>query len=95
MENLKHTKGEWFANNCMVTINGTFNEIAKCHSLSNNNCLSLEEMRANAKLIAAAPDLLEALIEALPAVMELNGEYQEGWDETIIKIENAINKATK
>lgn len=47
----------------------------------------------DAKLYAAAPDLLEALEEALPGIEELNGEFQEGWDSTINKMKAALNKA--
>ena len=46
-----------------------------------------------ARLIAAAPDLLEALEEALPGIEELNGEFQEGWESTIELITKAISKA--
>lgn len=92
MENLKHTKGEWFANNCTVTIQGTFDEIAKCHSLSNSNGLSLEEMRSNAKLIAAAPELLEALINMVKMYEEIEpaGGYQGYYELAKIAITKAI-----
>lgn len=52
-----------------------------------------EEDLANAKLIAAAPDLLEALIEAKKVI---NKDFTKGdlIDIEII-ITNAINKATK
>lgn len=37
--------------------------------------------------------LLEALKECLDGVKELNSEFQSGWEETITKTINAINKA--
>jgi hypothetical protein len=48
--------------------------------------------KANAKLIAAAPKLLEACLMALEAVKELH-EHQEGWHEEQSFLEAAINKA--
>jgi hypothetical protein len=48
----------------------------------------------DAKLIAAAPELLEACIMALEAVKELH-EHQEGWHEEQSFLETAINKALK
>jgi hypothetical protein len=102
----KHTKGEW-----LIEIDHPESEPTaenKCHmieirtktfewicSVMPYGKKSKEETEANAKLIAAAPDLLEALIEALPAVEELNGEFQEGWEDTINKIKKAIKKATE
>ena len=52
-----------------------------------------EEGKANAKLIAAAPKLLKSLQDCLEGVIELNGEFQEGWAEVIEAAELAINKA--
>lgn len=46
------------------------------------------------EIIAAAPDMLEALKEALPGLEELNNEFQEGWEFTIEKVASAIKKAT-
>tara|TARA_R110000823_G_C15596873_1_gene464904 strand:+ start:17 stop:331 length:315 start_codon:yes stop_codon:yes gene_type:complete len=51
-----------------------------------------EAHRANAKLIAAAPDLLEALKVGLDAIRELH-EHQEGWEDDEVLIVKAINKA--
>ena len=52
---------------------------------------------ANAKLIAAAPDLLEALLTALPFVEDHEGSdiYKSGAVARAVKeIRNAIDKAT-
>ncbi len=38
-------------------------------------------------------ELIEALEECLEGVRELNGEYQEGWGNTIEKAEKALQKA--
>lgn len=45
------------------------------------------------KLEEINAELLEALKECLEGVEELNGEYQEGWDEVINKAKAAISKA--
>jgi hypothetical protein len=57
---------------------------------------------ANARLIAAAPDLLEALCTALPVVEDhaddhaTSGVYKSGAVARAVKeIRNAIEKATK
>lgn len=79
MENLKHTLGEWVANphganKHQVWCNGT--KIAACDNSVQSEIYrqkSEDEMAANAKLIAAAPQLLEAL-ESL--VYELTGEQE-------------------
>lgn len=96
----KHTKGEWGYKKFDVTkvqysyVIQSSNGDTICKMLRDDSDNVITE-GANAKLIAAAPELLEALIECLGGVKELNGEFQEGWDETIEKAENAINKATK
>jgi len=48
---------------------------------------SLEEIKSNAKLVAAAPDLLEALLE----VVRISDRKHDAWD----KAKKAIEKATK
>jgi len=50
------------------------------------------ERLANAKLIASAPTLLQSLIECLEGVKELNGEYQDGWDDVIERAEQVIQR---
>lgn len=56
MENLKHTKGEWkLQRDNSISVNESV--ICQIGSANNNDI----EKAANAKLIAAAPDMLKAL----------------------------------
>lgn len=102
MENLKHTKAPWFAcctkskphfvfaNECETTICGIYQK------QDSGNELQLEEVQANAKLIAAAPELLEALIEVNDFLSHIQPKIGQYAFDTIDEIvTNAINKATK
>jgi len=69
---LKHTKGDWWlAKDKPFEENKTEYLVISGHSASSKNIarvfkainVSKEEQEANAKLIAAAPELLEALIK--------------------------------
>ena len=82
----KHTKGPWAVS------------YSSSHSSHQTFDVDMrnpkhEEKEANAKLIAAAPELLEALIEAknelMHHVMRLNNE------SIFLTINNAIGKATE
>ena len=52
-----------------------------------------EETEANAQLISAAPELLEALITAQATLRQLN--INAVCDNTILLVTNAIKKATE
>lgn len=96
----KHTKGEWFS--CCTKSDPHF-LFAKDGNVSictftrkqyDGIEIPIEEMQANAKLIAAAPELLEALIEIKKLYGDRTdyiGEYKTAWNN----VSNAINKATK
>lgn len=86
----KGTKGKW-----QYDIEGEFvfdveggNIIAAIQDIEESKHEEYEEMDANAKLIAAAPDLLEAL-------MELRGSAIIESGDLIRKADKAINKALK
>lgn len=86
----KHTKGKWYAVDSSGTVIAAKGEkyttICKVLNIS-------EEGDANAKLIAAAPDMLEALIEAKRMYEEV--QPCGGWQGVYEMIESAIKKATE
>lgn len=100
MENLKHTRGEWLTESTNVLTEQRL--IANC---TGNGAGVTEEDLANAKLIASAPDMLEACLK----LVEWNKKYPPNktydWGkanqieaeltEIVNQQINAINKATK
>lgn len=98
---MKHTPGPWtigdennYGAEVEIGDNGLYCSLTRDSRHSEKYIIERDELLANAHLIAAAPDLLSALKEALPGLKELNGEYQSGWDDTIDRVEQAIKKAT-
>jgi hypothetical protein len=103
----KGTKGEW----TMYTANiPSINEatrysiyvgtkrVALCYEWVNHNKhehIDIKESEANAKLIAAAPDLLEALEILIDPVTGLCADHVAHYigNDKAYKIEQAINKA--
>jgi hypothetical protein len=57
---------------------------------------TVEPGDGNASLIAAAPELLEALIDARAELAKRTGEFGTDWDgtSTLIRMDAAIAKAT-
>lgn len=86
MENL-HTPGEWYAKDGQIYPQETGKTLALIPYFDSED----KEQEANGKLIAAAPELLEALIHAY-SHMVINKEYQ---GRVILEtIRSAIQKAT-
>lgn len=96
MENLKHTKGEWryFKANDGHIIKTDKGCIADVYC-NIDDLDSAEE--ANAKLIAAAPDMLEALQDMVFIFESISEKLPTPAKEfnCFKKAINAINKATK
>lgn len=88
----KHTRGKWSANNCTIW-DASKNPIAYTGAMADQSLEHLEACAANARLIAAAPELLEALKLALTTINDpLNGLII-GKQVLVEEIEKAINKA--
>jgi hypothetical protein len=87
----KGTKGEWtykLGHKDKLSVISIGNQHTIKLEIANKN---LQEEFSNAKLIAAAPEMLEALIELQNDVESWNDLFRSDR----IRITNAINKATK
>lgn len=85
MKNSKHTPGPWAVNGWSVTIGNWSISTAMPRA-------TIEESDANARLIAAAPELLEALNWALKNLEEIAlPEFEK--QGRVTSINNAIEKA--
>ena len=100
---MKHTKGKWQA---MHTQNGIYNivcgkaQIASVYDFAElgSNALEIKErQQANAKLMAAAPDMLEAclLLKEFDNVETYSKEWEELAEKHLKITEQAIKKATE
>ena len=84
---MKHTDGKWMVSNGDQIV-AMPSQIKICNRVSGAN---FEEVEANAKLIAAAPDLLEALIILKKWVGKLDD--WKGEDPPCELVDKAIEKA--
>ena len=97
-----HTPGPWFYKRSGFSTvyiearigGGMLQEVAACGPTAQGS----EQQEANARLIAAAPELLEALRDMLDGwkyIRQSHGDlYGVGWDRAQEKAETAIAKAT-
>jgi len=83
----KHTSGEWMTDGSEIY--NQYNTIAAINYRSKG--IAEEEAEANAKIIAAAPDMLEALNRLLNHIEIRNIDLPE---RVLEQAQNAINKAT-
>lgn len=89
----KHTPGLWSnSNNGYIVRDKNNDPIANCHYTEAQSLILQEQQLANARLIAAAPEMLEALKWALSAEMALPKSMQH--PELQQAIRAAIEKAT-
>ena len=96
MENLKHTKGEWFnTSDGEANFYGVATKENWLLRIQQNSELLIEEQEANAKLIAAAPDLLEALIDIRNWYENNQSKLSDVTPVCFSKGLSAILKATK
>ncbi len=96
---MKHTQGNWEAMRNMYVLKNRSVEIpvrVKTYSVAIVRGLTMEEAEANAKLIASAPRLLEALQEVLAYEKRCADKGNPMIGNGILSIINqAINQATE
>ena len=85
--NTTHTQGNWHTNDGQIYTEETGKTLALIPYFDKEK----EEMKANSKLIAAAPDLLEALAMAYSFMIT---DPQHQGRNILETIKEAINKAT-
>lgn len=93
----KHTSGPWAVfNQSDVFTNRDDGKVSEYIADCAVEELELSEIQANARLIAAAPELLEALILLEREMVESGnaGSVDYGWKPAIEKTRAAIAKAT-
>ena len=93
---MKHTPGPWDTRgfDFIGTAESAYQTIAYCSDHRNKAPRHPDETLANARLIAAAPDLLEAC-RAARAIISEPGDYDGlAWDEAEHLLQIAIAKAT-
>ena len=101
---MKHTPGPWEVKKIKINRNKT---VTNVEGEGDPICkvFGPEDLEPNAKLIAAAPELLEALEDAALTInalfddlheltSDIDGECVYNTNETLDKINNAIRKAT-
>jgi len=96
----KHTPGPWKIRNDITkdTLICSENKTIIC-GIHQKNLNILSETKANAQLIAAAPDMLETLkqsyemIDTLAGMSSWEARSQDEIDEVMNQMLNAINKA--
>lgn len=90
----KHTKGEWAFDDNEVYSESTDHGAAICTMNTTSAHFTEDEMKANAKLIAAAPELLDALQELITLYYTPEDGYISPYKEAWEKANAAIKKAT-
>lgn len=94
MKKQKHTPGKWKIDGQWI-INSNDDPIAVCKIMNNAG----QPGGANAHLIAAAPELLEACkvsegyLQGLKSAQYATGGKFDGWDSRIMLLQSAIAKA--
>ena len=98
-EKSKHTPGPWSVNDIYPHQVGAYLQGKPgrfvCETINHaaGNCCHTEEDRSNARLIAAAPELLAALELALTTLSSVACNESDEIDNVKTEIANAINKA--
>lgn len=91
--NEKHTPGPWAVSSSLYVVSPLARMVAKCDGMGIADLeVPPEQMFANARLIAAAPDLLTAAKDALAKLEELR--FQQDTEDEADVLRAAITKAT-
>lgn len=98
MTKTSHTAGPWKINqqnNYAIIYAGFTEQICVCKNNADDmmGVLSQEEQSANAKLISAAPDLLEALMALTDIVSGLEAECDSAGIGDLVEVRDAWRKA--
>lgn len=94
---MKHTKGEWITQGDLDNLrvitekDGWTNQVCKVIDMDHLTP-NYEQNKANAKLIAAAPELLENLTRLLDRIVE--NKLQDNFPSAFNRAKEAIKKAT-
>lgn len=86
------TKGPWLVSHrdsesYVFTLENDTNPVAHVY------CVYGNDREANARLIAAAPDLLKALIDVIPDLERFVSKQGPGPDKRLERAKTALNKA--
>jgi hypothetical protein len=102
---MNHTQGKWYVKGIIYPTIESRNEDSKkvitypTIATVNHSFIAEQEYRANAKLIASAPALLEACINALKDIQNINkgliAEGKHGYVLMETELNNAIKQATE
>lgn len=84
---MNYTKGLWKRIDNRQVGKSDDGIICTCWYFGNKGSVAREEAEANAQLIAAAPEMLDALV-----FYTKNGSCKEGWEKIIAAIEKATGK---
>jgi len=96
---MAHTKGEWRVSSDLTQVTTSKKGILEgskkiCHMAT--FCKNDDEVLSNAKLISAAPDLLEAIQYYFDVLEEVRGkDFALKPDHVLSKMINAVKKATE
>jgi hypothetical protein len=96
MSELKHTPGPWIYDpndrDDLQVKNEKGNRLA---DVIDNRAFTLNQCQANAKLIAAAPDMIKAIIDAIEFItISYNCRNNSMATEMIQKLQSIIDEAT-
>lgn len=95
----KHTKGSWKVDGktelCITDVDDISRFIGSASIMGSNNnyAEAYEEAKANARLMAAAPDLLELLEEMVLSFTDIAGNHCNDCEKLIETAKKAIDKA--